>query len=121
MKPFPDEQYDRKPRHNSDSRSTLRAVVHRIYLPAPLDARARAEMQTGLSPRLQSDPVGTLHGYAMEVPAGTRAGDGTAVIHYTTIYKVFAKWSDDGSLDQAFIASVRHLAEQHHLDLSVLH
>ena len=48
-------------------------------------------------------------------------GDGTAVIHYTTIYKVFAKWSDDGSLDQAFIASVRHLAEQHHLDLRVLH
>jgi hypothetical protein len=34
---------------------------------------------------------------------------------------VFAKWSDDGSLDQAFIASVRHLAEQRHLDLSVLH
>ena len=50
-----------------------------------------------------------------------RAGDGTAVIHYTTIYKLFAKWSDDGSLDQAFIASVRHLAEHHHLDLSVLH
>src|SRR5208283_5008688 len=44
-----------------------------------------------------------------------------AVIHYTTVYKVFAKWSDDGSLDQAFIASVRHLAEQNHLDLSVLH
>jgi transposase len=49
------------------------------------------------------------------------AGDGTAVIHDTTIYKVFAKWSDDGSLDQAFIASVRHLAEQNHLDLSILH
>src|SRR5271166_1263514 len=49
------------------------------------------------------------------------ASDGTAVIHYTTVYKVFAKWSDDGSLDQAFIASVRHLAEQNHLDLSVLH
>jgi hypothetical protein len=43
------------------------------------------------------------------------------VIHYTTIYKVFAEWSDVGSLDQAFIASVRHLAEQHHLDLSILH
>ena len=40
---------------------------------------------------------------------------------YTTIYKVFARWSDDGSLDQAFIASVRHLAEQDHLDLSILH
>src|ERR1700755_961333 len=50
-----------------------------------------------------------------------RAGDGTAVIHYTTIYKVFAKWADDGSLDQAFVASVKHLAEQHHLDLSILH
>ena len=42
-----------------------------------------------------------------------RASDGTAVIHDTTIYKVFARWSDDGSLDQAFIASVRHLAEYH--------
>jgi transposase len=50
-----------------------------------------------------------------------RADDGTIVIHYTTNYKVFTKWSDDGSLDQAFIASVRHLAEQHHLDLSILH
>src|SRR3978361_1019379 len=49
------------------------------------------------------------------------AGDGSAVIHYTTIYKVFARWSNDGSLDQAFIASVRHLAEQSHLDLSILH
>jgi len=37
-----------------------------------------------------------------------RASDGTALIHYTIIYKVFAKWTDDGSLEQAFIASVRH-------------
>jgi transposase len=54
----------------------------------------------------------------MPVP---RANDGTALIHYTTIYKVFAKWADDGSLDEAFIASVRHLSEQHHLDLTILH
>ena len=32
-----------------------------------------------------------------------------------------AKWADDGSLWQAFIASVRHLAAEKHLDLSVLH
>jgi hypothetical protein len=32
-----------------------------------------------------------------------------------------AKWADDGSLEQAFIASVAHLAEEKHLDLSVLH
>jgi hypothetical protein len=57
----------------------------------------------------------------MEVLPVPRTDDRTAVIHYTTIYKVFARWSDDGSLDQAFLASVRHLAEQHHLDLSVLH
>ena len=46
---------------------------------------------------------------------------GTAAIHYTTIYKVFAKWADDGSLWQAFVASVRHLAAEKQLDLSVLH
>src|SRR5437879_12239191 len=32
-----------------------------------------------------------------------------------------AKWADDGSLWQAFVASVRHLATEKHLDLSVLH
>ena len=46
---------------------------------------------------------------------------GNPVIHYTTIYKVFAKWADDGSLWQAFVASVRHLAVEKQLDLSVLH
>ena len=47
--------------------------------------------------------------------------DGKPVIHYTTVYKVFAKWADDGSLWQAFVASVRHLAVEKYLDLSVLH
>jgi transposase len=46
---------------------------------------------------------------------------GTPIMHSTTVYKVFAKWADDGSLWQAFIASVRHLAAEKHLDLSVLH
>src|ERR671925_804177 len=46
---------------------------------------------------------------------------GKAAIHYTTVYKVFAKWADDGSLWQAFLASVRHLAAAKQLDLSVLH
>jgi hypothetical protein len=32
-----------------------------------------------------------------------------------------AKWADDGSLWQAFVASVRHLAAEQQLDLSVLH
>ena len=45
----------------------------------------------------------------------------TPAIHYTTVYKVFAKWADDGSLWQAFLASVRHLAAEKQLDISVLH
>src|ERR671935_531408 len=47
--------------------------------------------------------------------------DGKPAIHYTTVYKVFARWADDGSLWQAFVASVRHLAAEQQLDLSVLH
>jgi transposase len=54
----------------------------------------------------------------LSIPKDTQ---GKAVIHYTTIYKVFAKWADDGSLWRAFVASVRHLAAEKHLDLSVLH
>src|SRR5919199_6737279 len=47
--------------------------------------------------------------------------DGKPAIHYTTVYKVFAKWADDGSLWQAFVARVRHLAVERQLDLRVLH
>jgi transposase len=54
----------------------------------------------------------------LPVPTDT---DGKSAIHYTTGYKVFARWSDDGSLEQAFIASVRHLADHHQLDLRILH
>ena len=46
---------------------------------------------------------------------------GKPAIHYTTVYKVFAKWAGDGSLWQAFVASVRHLATEKHLDLRILH
>jgi transposase len=42
-------------------------------------------------------------------------------IHYTNVYRAFAKWSDDGSLQQAFTASVAHLSAEKKLDLSVLH
>ena len=47
--------------------------------------------------------------------------DGKAEIHYTGSYKLFARWADDGSLEKAFIASVKHLADQNKLDLSLLH
>jgi transposase len=46
---------------------------------------------------------------------------GQPAIHYTNIYRAFAKWADDGSLWQAFLACVRHLAAEKHLDLRALH
>jgi transposase len=46
---------------------------------------------------------------------------GKPAIPYTTVYKVFAKWADDGSLWQAFVASVQYLAAEQHLDTSILH
>ena len=46
---------------------------------------------------------------------------GKPEIHYTNVYRAFAKWADDGSLQQAFIASSGHLSEEKKLDLRVLH
>lgn len=46
---------------------------------------------------------------------------GQPAMHYTTVYKVFANWAADGSLWQAFVASVRPLAVEKQLDLSVRH
>ena len=54
------------------------------------------------------------------LPVPTDA-NGTPAIHSTLVDKVFAKWADDGSLWQAFVASARHLAAEKQLDLSVLH
>jgi len=49
-----------------------------------------------------------------------RDGHGKPAIHDTNVYRAFATWADDGSLEQAFIASVAHLAAEQHLDLRVL-
>ena len=46
---------------------------------------------------------------------------GEPAIHYTNVYRAFAKWAADGSLQQAFIASVAHLSDEKKLDLRVLH
>jgi transposase len=42
-------------------------------------------------------------------------------LHYTNVYRAFAKWADDGSLQQAFVASVAHLSDEKKPDLRVLH
>jgi hypothetical protein len=50
-----------------------------------------------------------------------KGADGNAELHYTGVFKLFARWAEDGSLQRAFIASVTHLDETKKLDLSLLH
>jgi hypothetical protein len=50
-----------------------------------------------------------------------KGADGKAELHYTGVFKLFARWAEDGSLERAFIASVKHLDEAKNLDLSLLH
>jgi transposase len=45
---------------------------------------------------------------------------GRPIIHYTQVYRNFAKWSDDGSWEKVFIGSVKNLQDQGELDLSVI-
>jgi hypothetical protein len=47
--------------------------------------------------------------------------EGPAEFHYTGIFKLFARWAADGSLERAFLASGKHLDEAKKLDLSLLH
>jgi hypothetical protein len=47
--------------------------------------------------------------------------EGHAELHYPGVFKLFARWAADGSLERAFIASVKQLDEAHKLDLSLLH
>ena len=47
--------------------------------------------------------------------------DDKAEIHYTGVFKLFARWCEDGSLERALLASVKQLDETQKLDLSLLH
>lgn len=47
--------------------------------------------------------------------------EGKAELHYTGVFKLFARWVADGSLDRAFVAAVKHLDQAKQLDLSLLH
>ncbi len=54
----------------------------------------------------------------LPIPTGPT---GKSDIHYTNVYRAFAKWTDDGSLQQAFIASAAHLSDEKKLDVRILH
>src|SRR5712692_5818878 len=71
MRPLPDEYSGAKACNDADSRPALRHGVHRISLPAPLDAQAGSTVQTGLSSSLSSQFMGPLYWDAVEVLART--------------------------------------------------
>lgn len=56
----------------ANSGPTLSNRLRSIYLAAPLDAEAGAEVKIGLSPGFQPHFVGAVYRYAMEVFAGTQ-------------------------------------------------
>jgi hypothetical protein len=47
--------------------------------------------------------------------------EGKAELHYTGVFKLFARWAEDGALQRAFMASVKQLDPTKKLDLSLLH
>jgi transposase len=121
VRPLPDAYNSPKACNDANSCPTLRTGVCGIYLTVPLDATR------GLKCTL--DYCRVLHlilwvlytgmqWKCLPVPTDAR---GNPAIHYTTVYRVVATWADDGSLWQACIASVAHLAAEKHLDTSVLH
>src|SRR6267378_2402657 len=121
MRLLHDEHHGTTTCNDTDSCPTRRTRVRRIYLAAPLMPQRGPKCKLGYH-RVFNLILWVLYTgmqwKCLPVPKDTQ---GNPAIHYTTIYKVFAKWADDGSLWQAFVASVRHLAVEKQLDISVLH
>jgi len=61
IRPLHDEHNGTKICNDANSRATVRKRIHRIYLAAPLDAHAWAEVHTGLPSRLSPHLVDLLH------------------------------------------------------------
>ena len=51
----------------------------------------------------------------------TPGPEGKAELHYTGVFKLFARWAEEGSLERAFVASVKPLNAAQKLDLSLRH
>jgi len=47
--------------------------------------------------------------------------DGEPEIHYSCIYKQYAHWSRDGSIEKIFEGSVKRLFDKKMLNISILH
>ncbi len=47
--------------------------------------------------------------------------EGKAELPYTGVFRLFVRWAEDGSLERAFMASVKHLEAAKKVDLTLLH
>jgi len=56
-----------------------------------------------------------------ELPIALNPITGKGEIHYSNVYKHFAKWQTDGSWECAFNSSVFFMKTADQLDISVLH
>ena len=121
MRSLSDEYTGTQACNDADSRPTLRTGVHGISLPAPLHAQAGPKCKIGYHRVLHLIVWVLYTGMQWKCLPIQKDPHGKPAIHYTTVSKVFARWAGDGSLWQAFIASVAYLAAEKHLDLSVLH
>jgi transposase len=103
MKPCPDAPYDKEPGHDDDSRElTGPEFIAFIFPHLSMPCRG-SKCKRGYH-RVFSLILWVLYtGMQWKCMPVPRTADGTALIHYTTIFKVFANWADDGSLEQAFI------------------
>ena len=54
----------------------------------------------------------------LPIPKGA---NGQSEMHHTNVYRAFATWTDDGSRQRAFSASVAPLSDAKHLDLRMRH
>ncbi len=93
------------------SRAGQRPRVCRIYLAPSGFAPAGTAVQDRLSQTLHLPPQRPLQ------PLDKDAA-GHAELHYTGVFKLFARWAEEGSLERAFIASVQQWGEAHQLALS---
>ncbi len=91
MRPIYHAHASTKTSNHADSRATLRSGLLRMYLAAPLHAQAWASVQTGVSSRLQPHLMGLYTGMQWKCLPVPTDGEGNPAIHYTTVYRVFAK------------------------------
>ena len=98
MKPLSHERYDKKTPPQPQFRFSSRSQSLSHYLPAPVVAQARAKCKLGYH-RVFNLILWVLYtGMQWKCLPVREAGDGTAVIHYTTIYKVCLVPRCDGAL-----------------------